>query len=139
MQGEVKSLNDAKVSFVFKGNTMTFPVSEIEMIQFGSSTGALGSAADKTSGMKGVSFVLEGREIVKPPVFENLTLKKGIVVVAVHVDKYGNVKKAEAGAEKTTTTDDYLLKLAQSAAMSTKFNNCPKCPLDMQGTMTFTF
>ena len=135
MNGRMVSLNDGSISFVFKGNTMKFNVADVAAIQF--DDGA--ETPPSTMGMKGVSFVLEGRSIEKPPQFENLTMKKGIVSVAVTVDKYGNVRKAESGAEGTTTTDEYLLTLSQKASESTKFNNCPKCPLEMHGTLTFTY
>ena len=135
MSGQVVSLADGNISFHFKGNTMKFNVADVAAIQFDEGPGSPPSEM----GMKGVSFVLEGRNIEKPPKFENLTMKKGIVSVAITVDKYGNVRKAEPGAEGTTTTDDYLLTLSQKASESTKFNNCPKCPLEMHGTLTFTY
>ncbi len=138
MKGELQSVSDGQVSFLFKGNTMKFSVAEVTSIHFTDSK-ATADSPDKRTGLKGVSYVLEGRSISTTPAFENLTMKKGIVSVAITVDKYGNVQKAEPGAEGTTTTDDYLLTLSQKAAQSTKFNKCPKCPLQMHGTITFTY
>lgn len=140
MSGEVKSYENQKVTFMFKGNAMTLDISEIESIRFGNkATYDETKSMETTTGLKGVSFVLEGRKLAKPPVFENLTMKKGIVVTAITVDKYGHVKKADPGAEGTTTTDDYLLKLAKQGAASALFDNCPKCPLEMNGTLTIMF
>ncbi|MFI5220380.1 MAG: hypothetical protein ACHQNT_12925 [Bacteroidia bacterium] len=140
MSGEVKSLNDSRLIFIFKGNSMTFLVSEIESVQFNQKANAdAADAGQTTTGLKGVSFDLAGRKFTKPPVFENLTFKKGTVVTSVAVDKYGHVKKAEPGAEGTTTTDEYLLKLAQQGCEKALFDNCPKCPLEMRGTITIKF
>ncbi len=137
MTGEVVSLADGNIAFVFKGNKMHFNVADVAAIEFDEKGGKNRASSD--TGLKGVSYVLEGRTMTKPPQFENLTMKKGIVTVAVTVDKYGSVRKAEPGAEGTTTTDEYLLTLSQKAAQSTKFDNCPKCPLEMHGTITFTY
>lgn len=140
MSGEVKKLEDGKVTFMFKGNAMTFNVTDIESIIFSKKAAdAEAKAGEQATDMKGVSFEMAGRHLVKPPKAENLTMKKGIVVVAITIDKYGHVMKAEAGAEGTTTTDDYLLKLGKQSAQSAVFDNCPKCPLEMKGTITMTF
>lgn len=139
MSGEVKSINDSKLSFLFKGNAMTFSVSEIETIHFSEKPGSQGRGSENTSGMKGVSYALDGRKLTKPPVFENLTMKKGVVVVDIIVNKYGNVIKASPGSEGTTTSDAYLLDLGKKAAQSAGFDNCPKCPLEMKGTITVIF
>ena len=140
MSGEVKALENGKVTFMFKGNAMTFNISEIESIQFSKKAAeAETKSAEPLKDMKGVYFEMAGRQLVKPPKVENLTMKKGIVVVSISIDKYGHVMKAEPGAEGTTTTDDYLLKLAKQGAESAMFDNCPKCPLEMKGTITMTF
>jgi hypothetical protein len=140
MNGEVKKLEDGKITFIFKGNAMTFNVTDVEQIMFTKKAAeAEAKPAEQTTGMKGVSFEMAGRQLVKPPKAENLTMKKGIVVVAITIDKYGHIMKADAGAEGTTTSDDYLLKLAKHGAESAMFDNCPKCPLEMKGTITLTF
>lgn len=134
MNGTLKSYQNGSAVFEFKGNEMKFTSSEIASIVFDDRP-----AVSEPTGQKGVSYVLEGRKLVKQPVFENLTMKKGIVVVAVTVDKYGSVLKANPGVEGTTTTDKYLLDLSKNAAQGAKFDNCPKCPLQMEGTITFTY
>ncbi len=134
MNGTLKSYLNGSAVFEFKGNEMKFTSAEIASIVFDDRP-----AAAEPTGQKGVSYVLEGRKLVKNPVFENLTMKKGIVVVAVTVDKYGSVLKASPGVEGTTTTDKYLLDLSKNASQGAKFDNCPKCPLQMEGTITFTY
>jgi hypothetical protein len=83
--------------------------------------------------------VMAGRKLVNQPKVDNLTQEKGIVVVSINIDKYGHVKKAEPGAEGTTTTNNYLLTKAKQAAESAIFDNCPTCPLDSKGTITIIF
>jgi hypothetical protein len=134
MNGSLKSYQNGTAVFEFKGNEMKFSSAEVASIIFDDRP-----AVAEPTGQKGVSYILEGRKLVKQPVFENLTMKKGIVVVAVTVDKYGSVLKASSGAEGTTTTDKYLLDLSKNAAQGAKFDNCPKCPLQMEGIITFTY
>ncbi len=132
--GMLKSYQDGTALFEADGRQMKFSEADIASIEF-----SVRPSASEPSGVKGVSYQLEGRKLVKPPVFENLTFKKGIVVVAITVDKYGSVIKATAGAEGTTTSDKYLLDLSKNAALGARFDNCPKCPLQMEGTLTFTY
>jgi|CXWJ01.1.fsa_nt_gi hypothetical protein len=139
MQGTVQSLSNGSISFLFKGNTMTFKVDEVSTIQFSATTAASSSAAPADGGSKGVEFVMAGRKLVTQPKYENLTMKKGVVVVEITIDKDGRVMKASPGAEGTTTTDQYLLTKAQQAAQSAAFDKCPKCPLEMKGTISITF
>ena len=139
MQGTVQSLSNGTISFLFKGNTMSFKVAEVSSIQFDDKPSAVTTAAPTDGGAKGVEYVMAGRKLVTQPKYENLTMKKGIVVVEITFDKDGRVMKASPGAEGTTTTDQYLLTKAQQAAQSAAFDKCPKCPLEMKGTITITF
>jgi hypothetical protein len=142
MNGEVQSLKDGNISFLFKGNVMNMKVSEISAIYFedkGSPGTGEVKASTTTPGTKGVSYVMTGRKLINQPKVDNLTQEKGIVVVAVNIDKYGHVKKAEPGAEGTTTNSNYLLTKAKQAAESAIFDNCATCPLDTKGTITIIF
>lgn len=142
MNGEVQSIKDGNVTFLFKGNPMTFKISEISAIYFEErNTTQAGEVRNATSssGTKGVSYVMNGRKLINQPKVDNLTQEKGTVVVAINIDKYGHVKKAEPGAEGTTTTNSYLLTKAKQAAESALFDNCPNCPLDSKGTITIIF
>jgi hypothetical protein len=141
MNGEVQGIKDGTVSFLFKGNTMSFKISEVSAIYFDDK--AMGNnevkTANSASGTKGISYVMNGRKLINQPKVDNLTQEKGIVVVSIDIDKYGHVKKAEPGAEGTTTTSNYLLTKAKQAAESAIFDNCATCPLDSKGTITIIF
>jgi hypothetical protein len=140
MNGTLQTVKDGNVSFLFKGNAMNFKMGEVsEIILDAKGEEQKASTAPADAGMRGVSFVMAGRNLVKPPKIDNLTMEKGIVVVALTIDKDGNVRKAEPGAEGTTTTSSYLLTKAKQAAQTVQFDKCPKCPLESQGTITITF
>ena len=140
MNGEVQSIKEGTLSFLFKGNTMNFKLAEISNISFNQEApDEKKPAGAEPSGTKGVSYVMNGRKLTKQPTVTNLTMNKGIVVVAITIDKYGNIIKAEPGAEGTTTTDKYLLSKAQQAAESAHFDTGPTMPLKQEGTITISF
>jgi hypothetical protein len=141
MNGTVQSLKEGTISFLFKGNTMSFKVGDVSSIIFDSKAAPAEEHKSVTTdaGIKGVQYSMPGRKMVTPPKYENLTMRKGIVVCEITIDKYGHVMKAKEGAEGTTTTDAYLLTKGKQAAQSAEFDNCPKCPLETQGTITITF
>ncbi len=138
MTGEVRSLADGMVKFNFKGNDMQFKVSEISSINF-EEGGSVAGPKSVTSSTKGVSYVMNGRKMIKDPKIENLTMEKGIVVVEITINKYGNVVKAVPGIEGTTTTSNYLLTKAKQAAESVMFDTSPVMPLSQTGSITITF
>lgn len=145
MNGEVVSINDGKLAFAFKGNIMNFKTSEISAIVFSDSKDKeppVPPAETKTtsaSGTKGISYVMSGRKLLNQPVVNNLTSEKGIVVVEITINKYGNVIKAEPGAEGTTTTSLYLFTKAKQAAESAHFDTFQIAPLEQKGTITIIF
>lgn len=61
------------------------------------------------------------------------------MVVDIVVDKYGKVVRATPGARGSTTTSTYLYKLAQNAAIETKFDANPNASVQQNGSMTFVF
>ena len=65
--------------------------------------------------------------------------ESGTVVVTVWVDQYGNVTKAQAGAEGTTVTSKELWTAARNAAMKAHFNQKADAPALQQGTITYIF
>lgn len=65
--------------------------------------------------------------------------ESGVVVVSIWVDQYGDVKKAVAGADGTTVTDNTLWAAARTAAMETKFNLDGDAPVLQEGTITYIF
>jgi len=62
----------------------------------------------------------------------------GVVVVAITVDRDGNVTRAVAGARGTTTPNSVLHQAAERAARQTKFARNPNV-LEQTGTITYTF
>jgi periplasmic protein TonB len=87
----------------------------------------------------GISYSLNGRtpKNLNKPVYNSK--ETGKVVVTIKVDKYGNVIKATAGAKGTTTTAQDLWKLAEDAAMKSKFTPNPKAAEEQVGTITYIF
>jgi len=138
MSGEIRSLNDGVIKFMYKGKEMSYKTSEISNISFGL-TDKGPSSVSSTSTTKGVSFVMAGRKLIREPKIDNLTMEKGIVVVEITIDKYGNVVKAVPGIEGTTTTSNYLLTKAKQAAESVKFDTSPVMPQSQTGAITITF
>jgi hypothetical protein len=139
MNGEVKSLNNGEIKFNFKGNEMTFKVAEVSSLLFDQGAAIVAVNDTKTTSAKGVSYDMAGRKMTKPPKVDNLTMEKGIVVVEITINKYGNVIKAVPGIEGSTTTSKYLLTKAQQAAQSVMFDTSPVMPLEQKGSITITF
>ena len=139
MEGELQSIVDNTVTFFYKGSNITFHVGEITSIIFDGKIPSGGGSAATPAGTKGTSFLMPGRKLVKQPKVDNLTMEKGIVVIAVTINKYGNVVKAEPGAEGTTTTSNYLLTKGKQAAESAMFDGGTTFPLEQKGTITVTF
>jgi hypothetical protein len=137
LNGELQKIENNTVSFFHKGSVLTFQLGQIKSITFDAEPGA--GNGGTASGQRGVSFVMPGRKIIKQPKVDNLTMERGIVVVAITINKYGDVIKAEPGVEGTTTTSQYLLTKAQQAAQSAKFDGGTTMPLEQKGTITVTF
>ena len=138
MEGELQTIKDNTVTFFHKGSIITFQVGEISAIQFGDVIKS-NSGGSTASGTKGVSYVMPGRKLTKQPKVDNLTMERGIVVVSITINKYGNVIKADPGAEGTSTTSQYLLTKAKQAAESAMFDGGTTMPLEQKGTITVTF
>jgi hypothetical protein len=144
MNGVVREIKDNNLSFSFKGNLMTFNLDEVSVIHFSEvAFSNVGDAETKkvltSEGTKGVTYVMHGRKVIRQPVVNNMTQEHGTVVVAITIDKYGHVVKAEPGVEGTTTTNKYLYDKAKQAAESTKFDTSPTMPLKQEGTISIVF
>jgi len=135
MNGKVVSMNDGNVKFIFKGNEMTLKVGEIKTINL-DEPAAAGQSESQT---KGVTYKMAGRKMIRDPKIDNLTMEKGIVVVEITINKYGNVVKAVPGIEGSTTTSEYLMTKAKQAAESAMFDTSPVMPQSQKGTITITF
>ena len=87
-----------------------------------------------------LEYVMDGRKLIKFPKIGLGTKDKGLVVVDVTIDKYGNVMKADPGAPGSQTSDDkYLFIKAKSACQEAKFNNDATAPLSTKGKIFVTF
>lgn len=84
---------------------------------------------------------LEGRKVNKSTLVKpgyNLQ-ESGRVVVKIWVDNYGNVKRAEAGADGTTVSNSKLWAAARAAAMKAHFDTKVDAPAMQEGTITYIF
>ena len=63
----------------------------------------------------------------------------GRVVVAITVDRLGNVIQAIAGVEGSTTSNPALYQSAKKAAFETKFEAKESAPLYQQGKIIYNF
>jgi hypothetical protein len=88
---------------------------------------------------KGIHYDLAGRVNKSLPKPTYNIKDEGIVVVSIWVDKQGNVTKAQAGARGTTTSNQTLWKLAQSAALKAKFDTKSDAAEEQKGTITYNF
>ena len=150
MNGQVKSLNNGMVEFLYKGTLKKINVSEIYSINFGETGESIVGESKSTiqhepgekqvnSGSYMVRYKVADRTISKPPKIDNLTQEKGTVVVEISIDKYGHVMKATPGAPGSTTTSEYLKTKAMQAAQSTIFDNVPTAPLEQKGYLVIVF
>ncbi len=86
-----------------------------------------------------VKYKIVDREMIKKPRVSIGTQDKGTVVVKITVDRYGNVRSAEAGAPGSTTSSKYLYAKAVTAAKSAKFNEHLTGPITTEGTITIIY
>lgn len=90
-------------------------------------------------GDEGVGFDLSGRGAKHLPKPAYDSEEVGKVVVEIHVDRYGKVVYARAGAQGTTISDLSLRRLAEDAARKSVFTPDPKAPAKQKGTITYNF
>ena len=90
-------------------------------------------------GEDGTAYHLGGRKIeFKAKPIYNLQVE-GKVVVAITVDRLGNVINATPGIKGSTTLNKQLLKRAKTAALETKFNPKQTAPTNQQGKIIYSF
>ena len=87
----------------------------------------------------GQSADLKGRNVLSLPVPDYNAKESGTIVVDIWVDNYGNVTKAESGAEGTTLTNKSLLLAARNAAMKAHFSQKADAPALQKGTITYIY
>ena len=87
----------------------------------------------------GVDFTLAGRRSNYLPIPDYTTAAQGRVVVAITVNREGQVLRATAGARGTTTSDQTLWRLAEDAARRARFDLKSDAPHEQAGTITYNF
>ena len=90
-------------------------------------------------GEDGTAYQLGGRkvEFKATPIY---TIQvEGKVVVAITVDRLGNVIYANPGIKGSTTLNKELLQRAKTAALKTKFEPKPSAPTNQQGKIIYSF
>jgi hypothetical protein len=142
VDGLVTSLNNGVIEIQKNQTVSKLNLSEVSEIIFNKpGQAAAGEIGEKsmTAGSYMIRYKVADRIISKPPRIDNMTQKKGTVVVTVSINKYGNVIKATPGAPGSTTSDEYLLTKAKQGAESAIFNNVPTAPLEQTGYITIPF
>lgn len=129
---------------IYKGNTNS---------QNGSSEGITGQPGDQGSpngltninryegqGGKGngPSYSLGGRGVKSFGALPDDVHEEGNVVIAITVDKDGNVTSAEI-TKGTTITNSLMREYAKKAALNSKFSSDPSASDLQKGTITYTF
>jgi len=85
------------------------------------------------------SYSLSGRQANFIPLPVSRSREQGKVVVAITVNRKGEVTKAVAGVRGTTTTDNSLWKLAEQSALKARFDPKAEAPEEQKGTITYIF
>lgn len=88
------------------------------------------------NGQGDLAYNLSGRSMLPLIVADN-SQKGGVVVVAITVDRNGNVIEANYSVAGSTTNDDYLVNLALKAAYQAKFSDANIT--EQRGSITFRF
>ena len=87
----------------------------------------------------GISFSLKDRNAKSLPKPEYSSKEQGTVVVKIWVNNKGEVTRVTAGERGTTTSDRTLWKLAENAAMRSRFTPEPNAPEEQTGSITYKF
>ena len=82
---------------------------------------------------------LANRHLVVPATLVSNEQEEGIVVVAITVDKDGNVTEAEPRAKGSTTTSSVLWAKARQAALKARFDRSPDGSSEQHGVYIFNF
>lgn len=90
-------------------------------------------------GNDGIAYELGGRKISFKAKPTYKIQAQGKVVVAITVDRRGNVINALPGIKGSTTFNKYLLSKAKEAALKTTFNSRPNAPENQQGKIIYHF
>lgn len=91
------------------------------------------------SGSYTIRYRIKGRKMITAPVISNGTEQRGRVVVDIVINRNGNVIKAKAGANGSTTSSDYLYTKAKFAAQGARFDVSKTGPIEVEGTITIDY
>ena len=144
-KGEVQNVRGPVLTLFTNGRPLEMLISDIRTVHFydEETPGEKPSAnlmKSFKSGFDVIEYEMEARKMVSFPKIGLGTKDKGVVVVDVSIDKYGNVKSADPGAPGSKTTDDkYLFVKAKAACQQAKFDNDPTAPLSTQGKIYVVF
>lgn len=86
-----------------------------------------------------ISFDLAGRSIAQYPGISANFTRNHVIVINIRVDRQGNVTHARVDIRRSTTTDPYLVQIAEQAARDTKFSAAPSATAEQNGSITFRF
>lgn len=145
MKGIVMGIELDTLSFFMDRKLKKIPLVELKSIFFDEYVPYDGTfnadEEEKTvkSGPYTIVYQMKDRVITKAPPISNATEKRGRVVVDVTIDRYGIVKRAQAGGSGSTTSDDYLYIKAEFAAKGTRFNEHIKGPITTNGTIIIDY
>lgn len=94
---------------------------------------------DPGAGGRGTGYGLGNRDLVNRKIEKQKCNEEGRVVVAIKVDRNGNVIRAEAGVKGTTNNAQCLLDPAKKTAMSYKWSPDSKAPKEQTGFIVVNF
>ena len=145
ISGELQSMKGNTISFFAGERPLDIDISTVRTIHFYDTEKkepVAVSTVKKTfnSGFDRIEYSMDGRNMIKFPKITIGNDAKGIVVVDVTIDKYGNVMSAEPGAAGSKTTDDkYLFYKAKFACQEAKFDTYSTAPLSTSGKVFVVF
>ncbi|MCI5057552.1 MAG: energy transducer TonB [Flavobacteriales bacterium] len=91
------------------------------------------------SGTYIIRYRIKDRKMITAPVISNGTEQQGRVVVDIVINRNGNVIKAKAGANGSTTSSEYLYTKAKFAAQGARFDVSKTGPVEVEGTITIDY
>jgi len=145
VNGVVMSINNDVLNAMIDGDSKDYSLKDISSIFFNEYVPYDGvfvpQDKEKQLLVDGftVKYNIKGRVLIQNPTISIGTEDKGAVVVAIVVDRYGNVISANPGAPGSTTSSNYLYVKAKAAAQTAKFDEDPKGPLKTEGTITIIY
>lgn len=87
----------------------------------------------------GVGYSLAGRGMLGRPKISEDPTEEGVVVLVIYVNRQGKVVRTSRNYPKSTTSSNYLFKLAETAALTANFSVKTDAPAEQKGEMTFRF